>query len=190
MKGSYFFAQFCGYLSCIILFWRWTKKLSAQLDQEEEEGHDPYVQFTGADLGMGEVCTSTTQHDCCVCLETMRPGEKVRILPCRHVFHHECIDGWFEKRKYNCPMCKMELRKHLEERRNANSELAERLAPPRSWRQRLWPWRKIESIDGNVLIGDTEQQEQALGHLELTEEAGVDTSSRRQGLVVAVASDQ
>jgi hypothetical protein len=139
-------------------------------DGAEEEP----VKYTGEDLGMGEVQTSTAQHECCICLESMPQGEKVRILPCRHVFHHECINGWFEQTKFSCPMCKMDLKKHLEERRLVLEELDAIMAPPKKTLfQRLWPWaRKIESLNDDHLIAD-QAQEQEVGDLELTEESGV-----------------
>ncbi|ESN96149.1 hypothetical protein HELRODRAFT_67821 [Helobdella robusta] len=42
---------------------------------------------------------------CVVCLEKFKDGEFVRQLPCAHVFHHTCLDGWIQN-KTNCPSCR------------------------------------------------------------------------------------
>lgn len=33
-------------------------------------------------------------------------GEKVVMLPCKHAFHHTCIETWTRKHR-NCPMCRL-----------------------------------------------------------------------------------
>lgn len=174
MVGRTFGIRVGLYLVVVFLFWRWTKMMDHRERLQREGAEEVLVKYTGDDLGMGEVQTSTAEHECCVCLESMPQGEKVRILPCRHVFHHECINGWFEQCKFTCPMCKMDLKKHLEERRQASEELDAITAPPRkTLRQRLWQWgRKIESLNGDHLIAD-QAHEQSVGDLELTEDSGV-----------------
>ena len=43
---------------------------------------------------------------CPICLETITHEEKVRKLPCTHVFHTDCIDHWFTSRHTTCPLCR------------------------------------------------------------------------------------
>ncbi|KAK7343437.1 hypothetical protein VNO77_12184 [Canavalia gladiata] len=48
-------------------------------------------------------------HDCVVCQTTFKDGDQVRTLPCRHVFHRRCFDGWLHHYKFNCPLCRSPL---------------------------------------------------------------------------------
>ena len=41
----------------------------------------------------------TTQVECAICLEEFAIGDKVRVLPCEHVFHMNEIDDWLINRK-------------------------------------------------------------------------------------------
>ncbi|CAB4265112.1 unnamed protein product [Prunus armeniaca] len=47
--------------------------------------------------------------DCVVCLSTLRDGDQVRMLNCRHVFHKSCFDGWLDHLNFNCPICRSPL---------------------------------------------------------------------------------
>ena len=44
-------------------------------------------------------------HECAVCLAELQPEDKVRVLPCVHVFHQACVDKWLA-RSAACPTCK------------------------------------------------------------------------------------
>lgn len=41
---------------------------------------------------------------CCVCLDEVNVGDKVRSLPCLHTFHSACAEEWLAKKKV-CPLC-------------------------------------------------------------------------------------
>ncbi|XP_043696039.1 E3 ubiquitin-protein ligase RHA2A-like [Telopea speciosissima] len=47
--------------------------------------------------------------DCMVCLCKFTKGEQVRRLECRHLFHKECLDGWFDQFHWRCPLCRSPL---------------------------------------------------------------------------------
>uniref|UniRef100_A0A7N0UDV8 RING-type domain-containing protein n=1 Tax=Kalanchoe fedtschenkoi TaxID=63787 RepID=A0A7N0UDV8_KALFE len=47
--------------------------------------------------------------DCVVCLCGLTEGDQVRRLPCRHVFHKSCFDGWLDHLNFNCPLCRSPL---------------------------------------------------------------------------------
>ncbi|KAK7247069.1 hypothetical protein RIF29_41945 [Crotalaria pallida] len=42
---------------------------------------------------------------CSICLEEFNGGAEVSSLPCKHVYHGECITKWLE-RNHTCPLCR------------------------------------------------------------------------------------
>jgi len=60
--------------------------------------------------------TSDCSEQCVVCLENYTKGQVMRVLPCGHSFHRQCIDKWLE-RSTTCPICKHDAgrRKETEE---------------------------------------------------------------------------
>lgn len=47
---------------------------------------------------------------CTICLEDYIVGEKLRILPCCHKFHANCVDTWLTSWRTFCPICKRDAR--------------------------------------------------------------------------------
>lgn len=48
-------------------------------------------------------------RECAICYEVFAADEKVRLLPCGHYFHSECLQSWFDTRSFEtrpCPLCK------------------------------------------------------------------------------------
>lgn len=47
--------------------------------------------------------------DCPICQENFQPNvDQVRVLPCGHSFHHNCLNQWLQDNS-NCPSCRFEL---------------------------------------------------------------------------------
>ncbi|PMD36988.1 hypothetical protein L207DRAFT_636866 [Hyaloscypha variabilis F] len=43
---------------------------------------------------------------CSICTEDFIENEKVRILPCQHIYHPHCIDPWVLQMAGTCPLCR------------------------------------------------------------------------------------
>jgi len=64
-----------------------------------------------ASLKVVQFCSETTERNavsgqmCLVCRFDFENGDKVKILPCKHAFHVECIDPWLQTHD-TCVTCK------------------------------------------------------------------------------------
>jgi hypothetical protein len=57
------------------------------------------------------------EEKCSVCLSEFEDKEEIKILPCKHLYHPECIDIWLKKNS-TCPVCKTDFNKPNRNRRN------------------------------------------------------------------------
>ncbi|KAJ1729425.1 hypothetical protein LPJ61_003526 [Coemansia biformis] len=58
---------------------------------------------------------------CIVCIDDFAAGSKMRILPCGHNYHIECIDPWLTAKSSLCPLCKYDTRSVLTDLERAYS---------------------------------------------------------------------
>ena len=59
-----------------------------------------------------EIASQDSQEgdQCSICFDTYEQGDQLRVLPCKHRFHLECVDPWLKTNK-SCPLCKHEVDK-------------------------------------------------------------------------------
>ena len=55
-----------------------------------------------------------TKKLCVFCIEGFSYKQILKILPCQHYFHYQCLKPWFEKQT-NCPMCRIDVKKYFED---------------------------------------------------------------------------
>ncbi|XP_066918250.1 RING finger protein 11-like [Clytia hemisphaerica] len=55
-------------------------------------------------LPLGTFDGMKKKRECVICMMDFDVGDKVRYLPCLHIYHQECIDDWL-MRSFTCPSC-------------------------------------------------------------------------------------
>merc|ERR1712130_1018693 len=57
---------------------------------------------------------------CAICMQQYKVGDELRILPCGHEFHCECVDKWLPMKKI-CPLCRHDVTKKMTSNNNEQS---------------------------------------------------------------------
>ncbi|KAL9251284.1 putative E3 ubiquitin-protein ligase XERICO [Drosera capensis] len=72
------------------------------LYMEEFRYRTPRLRFKElSDAGQDDL-----DHDCRVCLTRFESESEVTSLPCRHVYHKECVEKWIGHWNITCPLCR------------------------------------------------------------------------------------
>ncbi|KAL1211106.1 RING-H2 finger protein ATL28 [Cardamine amara subsp. amara] len=126
LTGVLLFVIFAGFFS--LFFWRFllNRLFSAWNLQRTPYGDLIHVATPTENTGLDPIIiqsfpvflySSATMKnhgtECAICLSEFSDEDKVRLIPvCRHTFHSNCIDLWFELHK-TCPVCRCELEPDL-----------------------------------------------------------------------------
>ncbi|KAI4305310.1 hypothetical protein L6164_028682 [Bauhinia variegata] len=49
-----------------------------------------------------------SSSECCICLSVFQEEEKLKVLPCGHAYHSECLEKWICANP-SCPLCRASL---------------------------------------------------------------------------------
>mmetsp|Transcript_46230 Transcript_46230/g.119146 ORF Transcript_46230/g.119146 Transcript_46230/m.119146 type:complete len:394 (-) Transcript_46230:47-1228(-) len=84
-------------------FKRWTVSKSGK----PFEGHAKMLAFakTSSAGGHGGSAQDEEDEECPVCFEVYGKGDHLKLLPCGHYFHEDCLIKWF-KNEVTCPLCR------------------------------------------------------------------------------------
>ncbi|KAE9037460.1 hypothetical protein PR003_g6478 [Phytophthora rubi] len=69
-------------------------------EQQEEEGAKDETTYRSS--------VDSDSETCPICLDDFEDGADVKVLPCQHFFHVDCINPWLERRSGRCPLCKQD----------------------------------------------------------------------------------
>ena len=68
----------------------------------EEQCLDPHHEENTCRKGK----TKYPQSSCCaICINDFKTGDYIKLLPCQHEFHTECVFPWLTEYKGCCPLC-------------------------------------------------------------------------------------
>ncbi|XXG97063.1 hypothetical protein Hte_003357 [Hypoxylon texense] len=112
---------------------------------------------------------------CSICTEDFTVGQDVRVLPCDHKFHPQCIDPWLVNVSGTCPLCRLDLRPHGDDESAANRPdgPVDRLSSPspdeegdaaqRRRLSRLLDWNRLRHASVDERIQALRQYRQSQG---------------------------
>eukprot|EP00592_Proboscia_alata_P000698 CAMPEP_0194377616 /NCGR_PEP_ID=MMETSP0174-20130528/32156_1 /TAXON_ID=216777 /ORGANISM="Proboscia alata, Strain PI-D3" /LENGTH=429 /DNA_ID=CAMNT_0039159101 /DNA_START=97 /DNA_END=1386 /DNA_ORIENTATION=+ len=142
------------------------------LDGGEDEDKD----INGNDADSIHSSLMFESGSCSICLEDYNNEDILRVLPCKHPFHSDCILPWLTERSPNCPLCKE--RVSLEsasdmiddtvadispETDGATGDSEEAATSSHSSILRLWPWaRRSNAVSADIDENDGNQLEEPL----------------------------
>lgn len=81
--------------------------------------------------GLAGIAVEDEGLGCSICTEDFEKGQDIRVLPCNHKFHPDCVDPWLLNVSGTCPLCRVDLRPTNSNNADSDSDQdPDGLAPP------------------------------------------------------------
>lgn len=87
-----------------------TQARAVSLAEEHQEGIAAAQPATAAAATGKDSSSHDDTLGCSICTEDFEKGQDLRVLPCDHKFHPECVDPWLLNVSGTCPLCRVDLR--------------------------------------------------------------------------------
>ncbi|RDX71185.1 E3 ubiquitin-protein ligase RING1-like protein, partial [Mucuna pruriens] len=112
------------------------------------------------DVSVTEELLASDSAQCAVCKDTFGLGETAKQMPCKHIYHADCIFPWLELHN-SCPVCRYELPTddpdyEQRARRGAGGGSGGGVAPQVNWNLAVGAGGSADSSDGGG--GDNAQR--------------------------------
>ncbi|KAJ5556308.1 hypothetical protein N7513_002160 [Penicillium frequentans] len=95
---------------------------SRETDLPEQESDHP---IAAAPEHKTDATPDAGNFSCPICTDDFVKGQDLRVLPCQHQFHLECIDPWLVNVSGTCPLCRIDLNPPKTEENAEQGESAE-----------------------------------------------------------------
>lgn len=77
-------------------------------DLLSKDGQPPASKSSILSLPSVEIADGEEKNECVICLEVWGLGGVAKEMPCKHRFHHKCIDKWLGIHG-SCPVCRYKM---------------------------------------------------------------------------------
>jgi len=103
-----------------------SRDASRTLAEDHQEGIAPAQSVLAATTSSTDRAPNDEHLGCSICTEDFEMGQDLRVLPCDHKFHPECVDPWLLNVSGTCPLCRVDLNPII-----SNDSSADEANPPR-----------------------------------------------------------